>query len=372
MGWVFVCTATVTLIANLPLLYSCGYVHGWRGVAALWGFSPHQFLYCLLAFPFSAFGAFTSLHILLSRLGPRPELDSDGRWLIENWLAVLLLGLGLSSFVAVADYFGSARSLDKLQPMYAATAINALKDLNERVDAVKKADRDDIREKLIHDGRAEKANLSPPTSTDPATTSTWLTQLPPETAIQVIFDPHWQRRLRILNEPLYALSLIQVVVSIFVGFCALFSAAFCIHVIRAIPELQKTADLHAAVTSVSYGIFFFGLYPICYQQYRAEIEAFAGSGFTTLQQYFVAGLVLIVLSVLLALSFPTTAASGALIARVLPILVIGLGLDAERRGPQVLRRLIGIETNTGTQVILAILFMLIGIFMAFQIWPRRA
>src|ERR1035441_7107618 len=349
MQWVVGFTILVALVVNLPLLYSLNTVHGLRGVADLWGYSPHQFLFCLLILPFAAFGTFTSVYVTVVHVGPKLQPEFGGRVFVENWMAVLLGGIALSSLITAADYFGSGRSLDKLQSPYATVAIRALRNLNAKVDALKRSEREDARDKLIRDGKAARQSLSLPATRDVNSVNRWMGTLPFESVLQVVIDPELQRQLRLTNDALYALSLVQVLTSIFVGVCALFSAGLYVHVARGAPQLHGSAEMHYFFSAAFYVIFFIGLYPICYQQYRSELEVFTGPASTTLQQYFVGGLVLLVLSTLLALNPTKDAIPGIIFARLLPIMVIVLGLGAEMRGPQVLRRLVGTRTNAGTQ-----------------------
>src|SRR5689334_2684502 len=137
MSWVIAFTVIFYAIANAPFFYALFCVHGWRESGVLWGYSPHQFLFCLLVFPFACFATLAALYSLLSMIAPRLPDEFAGKWFSDNWPAVLLIGIAVCSVITVADYFSSARSLDKLERPYARAAIDALQNLNEKLNATK-------------------------------------------------------------------------------------------------------------------------------------------------------------------------------------------------------------------------------------------
>jgi hypothetical protein len=361
----------VYLGANIPLLYALFSVHGRDGLAALWGYSPHQYLFCLTVFPFAAFSAFTALHILIDKLGREVPDDFLPKVFLDNWIPLLLVGISLSALLTAADYYGSARSLDKLTPEYALMGVQYIKAINDELQTVKRSERDDARDTLVLSARKSALSISFPEHVTPAEVHQMIREAPPQVALQVMMNPKLQRRLGLLDPTLHPLSVFQVFICIFVGFCGLLAVGICVLGSHELEPSSKYPALHAALNATFYTVFSFGIYALCYQQYRSELEAVTGSGGTTLQQFFVGALVVFALTVLTAVDPSKGALPGVLFIRCLPILVMLLGFGAELKGPQVLRPLIGAETTAGIQVILISVFGLIACFTAFQVWPRR-
>lgn len=366
MRWVIAWALCICIIVNLPLLSMLASQASRSALSALWGYSPHQFFFCLVVFPFACITSLTSLYILVTRLGSDWPEGLRGYAFLQNWPAALLIGVCLSSLVTFADYFSSARSLDKLSPSISAIATRSFQKIDEALNKIPLAQRDGARDDLIQKALQAKRDLNPPSFKDTGEVARWLQGLSPELVVQIVTDASLQRQLKMLDQRTYSLSILQVFVSVFVGTVALFSAAVCFHIIH---HAQTSAAIWEARNAAFNAVFFFGFYSICYQQYRNEIEFYGVSGSTTLQQFFVGAIVIGLLIALGALDINKEHVGPQFVERCLPLIIVSIGIGAEIHGAKLLRALIGAKTNWGTQFILAFVIIACGIFVGWQIWP---
>lgn len=373
MTWVILCTLLVYVASNLPLIYSLCCTHRLKGVAALWGYSPHQFLFVALIFPFAAFCSFLSIYILYSRVGPLIPADSGWGWFLNNGVPVLIAGLCIASIITVGDYVSSARSVDKLRPQYARRFIAYVQTLKSQIDDLPNDQRADRRERSVREARKAKSELLLPPSSIDQVDATWLKRLQPMVFLQVAQDPALQRRLGLVDAVTYDLSFAQVVVTLFVAVCAAIAVFSCVGLyssnvidasIKNSPELQRLSE--AAFGAV----VFFGFYPIFFHQYRAEIEPLVGSSGTILQ-HVVAGLaVSLALIVLAAVSFRKEVPD-LILTRLLPIFIIIAGFWVAGHDPEILRQIIGTETSIGRQIAFVSLFLAASVGSMILLLIRR-
>lgn len=370
MFWVVLCAILAYIVVNVPLIYSLFFVQGRQGIATLWGYAPNQFLFLVLAFPFAALSTFIALHNLIVNVGPEIPPGYPVRVLFDNWIASFLIGLIVVSLIAIGVYFSSAMSFDKLQPKYAQRAVEALKLLEDRIEDIENEKREPFRQSLIRQARKELEALAPPPSDDATAFETWIDQLPPDVYLQVVQNPKFERPL--MNPTIQSLNIVQLTTALFVGFYALVAIIFCIYASRGVSlTSQGRLELSGSISVLYYALFFFALYPICYSQHRAEIERFAGTGSSVLQDVLTGLAILTALILLRASDVAIREAPGFNILNYVPIIIVVVGYVVQISNPQIMRQLIGSQTRFGTQIIFAIVYALLSVFGMVQIWPRN-
>lgn len=371
MSWVILCTVVAYVVVNLPLVYSLFFVHGRKGISSLWGYAPNQFLFLILPFPFAAFMTFMALRILIGRLGPSLPPEYSFKGVYDHWLVSLLIGLAITCIITSVVYFTSAMSFDKLEPKYAIRAIQSVRLVEDQLLNVKSDEREDYREKLIMSAKEEIQKLSLPPLQDSTALEDWLNRLRPEVFLQVVQNPGWQLRLKIMNPTIHALNIVQLLTALFIASCGFMAALLCIHGFRVLNLAEPFAlELRNASNALFYALFFFAFYPICYRQHREEIENFIGPGSTILQDVF-AGILVIAVMIWLRSSDPNNRElSLSMIGRYIPVGIAGTGLLAEIISPQIMRQLIGSQTNLGIQIIFGILFVVFSLLPVMQVWLR--
>src|SRR5206468_11368942 len=130
-------------------------------------------------------------------------------------------------------------------------------------------------------------------------------------------------------------------------------------------------ELRASISALILAVCFFGLYSICFSQYRSELDVVAGTGSSTLQHVFVGLIAASAIYILYSCDPNKGDSSGVIMTRYLPMIFVASGIGAEFAFPKVMRQLIGSETNMGRQAILAILVAICGVVSLSQLWPRR-
>lgn len=277
--------------------------------------------------------------------------------MLENWSAWVVLGLAVACVVAVVAYFSSTMSLDKLKPAYAGLALDAVEQVDHRLSTVAEDKRSSRRAATIRAARATAAKLEPPQDDKDSLLAEWLGQQEPEVVLQFLVNPHSQLRLRVLEPTLHAQNLFQMVAALLVAAIALAAAFLTIHTARSIGfPANPNPDVSDAVRLLGYALFFFALYPLCYYQTRVQIQEFVGEGFSVLQDYFSAAMILLVLMMLNWLEPTEKLFSIATLSKYLPVIVITGGFAAEGLTPGLLRQILGRETTWGIQFLLAVLF----------------
>lgn len=351
------------LVANAPLIYSLRYVHGLSGTLSLWGYAPNQFLYLVVFYPFAALMTLVAMYSFVAELNSLLPLTSRLRPVFDNWPVAVLIGIILAAFISIVVYLTSAWSFDKLQPQYARKALEAVAKVEEQVEAasLKKEEQSSFRQKLIREAKQELRTLQIPSQNDTASVDQWLDTLKPEVYLQVVQDGRLTQRLRLLNPALHALNVFQLLNTLFMASCALVVAVFCIYAAREmrydgtnIPELTQT------INAAFYAVFFFGLYAVCYHQYRSQIEEVVGTGTTILQDVFVGIIVLVMLVWLRWLVTNNLELSVETSLKFLPVVIFGISYVAGNSSPQILKQLIGSETNVGIQIVLSLIAILLA------------
>jgi len=365
-------TVIAYVLANFPLVYSLIYVHRKAGIAELWGYSPHQFFFLVFIFPLSAFVTFLGLHLMVKRIGPIIPDAFAIKWAFDNWVILLLFGLCLASMITIVDYFCSARSIDKLTPAYARRTLDAVQKVTESINAYKKEERNDERERLIAEAIKAKETLTPPPQDTPGAVARWLDTLPPPVVLQVVMDAGQQRRLHLLDSTLYPLNVLQVLIGLFVGISTFIMAVGVIYIMSVLNATARTSiEFDRVANAAFYAVFFFGFYVICYQQYLSEIATVAGSRFSSKPQVAV-GLFVITLMILLTVLDPSKSnLPRFILLRIFPLIAMLSAIIVEWSGPQLLRQFIGIEVNFATQIFLIIFVWACTLYPLFHIWPSN-
>jgi hypothetical protein len=292
----------------------------------------------------------------------------------DNWPVAVLIGLMLATLITIVVYLTSAWSFDKLQPKYARKAIDAFGMVEEQVEgsSLKKEEQDSFRQKLIRDGKQELANLQLPPQADPESVDKWLDTLRPEVYLQVVQSSRLPQRLQLFDPAIHVLNVFQLLSVLFMASCAFVIAAMCIYCAREmnydgtnIPELTQT------INATFYAIFFFGLYAICYHQYRSQMEEVVGLGKTILQDIFVGIVVVVMLIWLRWLVTNNLETSLETALKFLPVVIFGLSYVAGSSNPRILRQLIGNETNVGIQIVLSLIAIILSSIPVIRILIAR-
>jgi hypothetical protein len=372
MFWVLLTAACAYCIVNLPLVYSLLRVHGWKGIGWLWGYAPNQFFFLVVVFPFATLYTFLALRILVVDVRVAMPMSDPARFVLLNWSAWLVAGLGFVSLITVVVYFASAMSLDKLRPAYVAVARDAIAKFDRRLARVPEGEREARRADIIRGAQAEAASDQPPVGDDERAVGDWLRAQEPEVALQFLMNPGSQLRLQLLNPTIHALNIFQLLVGLFVGVIALASAFLTIYSARItnFPNVPSAA-LSEAVRFLNYALFFFAIYPLLYHELRLQMQEFVGRGFNVMQDILSAGIVLFVMVVLSYLQPTERLISLESVAKYLPLVVLTGGAAAGGLAPGIWRQLVGRETSWGIQVLVALLFMVMASLPLLQELLRR-
>lgn len=373
MIWIMLGTALAYILANAPLAYALR-VHGFNGIATLWGWAPNQFLFLIVFFPLAVFSTLAALQGFVFRSAPTLHLTRPVSDVAKNWPASILVAALLAAAIGLIVYFQSAWSFDKLEPKYAQHAVVAMQQVNNDVlkSSAKPEEQEAFRGNLVSTSKADLEASSIPDPSDRKAVDGWLTSLTPGTYLQVIQNPSLQVRLGLLNPILHPLVVFQLFTVLLVGVITVALSALCFFVAKDVgydgtnyPELGQT------LLAVQYSVFFFGIYAICYNQYRAQIEYAVGSGSTVLQDVFVMALVVALLLALVTLDPGNRQWSFDAVAQYAPaaLLVFGAGASAAR--PQIMRQVIGSETTPGIQAILVVCSLVLAALPILQLIPRQ-
>jgi hypothetical protein len=351
MVWCLFATACAFAMANAPLLYCLLRSHGPNLVGKLWGYSPQQFFFCLFIFPFGALATFWALTTLLTEVGPLVNETAPIRPLYDHWVLCPLAAMALACILTGLDYWSSARSLDKLRPEYSRLALSTLEDLHDQVSATPATGRDELLREFSRN--ATQALKVPPKSSTKV--AEWLQAQNAPQRLGVLLDADLQRKLSLLEPNLYVISLFQVAATVGVGITLMFVAliGFSTHA-QAAYMSGGAESLGKVLNLCSLGVVAFGLYAICYQQYRLQISELVGKYSSTNPHYFVA---FAVIAVLLTLSLANPEKSVSLVAvaaRFGPLIALGSLTVVERTQQAAVRSLIGMDTNFGTQAMVAV------------------
>jgi hypothetical protein len=183
----------------------------------------------------------------------------------------------------------------------------------------------------------------------------WLQAQDGPQRLGILLDAGLQRRLSLLEPDLYVISLFQVATTVGVGITLMFVAliAFSTHA-QAATMPGGAEALGRVLNLCSLGVVAFGLYAICYQQYRFQLSELVGKYSSTNPQYLVAFAVIFVL-LTLSLANPEKSVSlVAIAARFGPLIALGSLTLFERTQQTAVRSLIGMDTNFGTQAMVAV------------------
>jgi hypothetical protein len=353
MIWVIACTLIAYIIVNLPLLYSLVAVHGPSGIGKLWGYAPNQFFFLVVLFPFAAFATFTCLNILVTRLAPRlPENYPLKFFFYENWAAAMMIAVVVGAVIALIAYFSSAATLDKLQPAFATRAVAAMQSLSTQ----------------------------PATSTQNVTqlqsegqsTERWLASLSKRDYLSVVTDRSQQLRLGIVDPTTQSLNMLQLLVGMTVGVMAVIGVLLSAHAMQQFGGSQDYPELKMAVNASFWAVLFFSAYPICYRVWRIALERATGQASTIMQDILVFLVIIVAMGVL---RFSDPANRQPTLQAILgyaPMLFVAGGYGGELLSPGLVNRLIGFESNTGIQLIVALILVIFSGVAAAGIWPTSS
>lgn len=373
MKWIILFTLISYVLVNSPLFYSLIYVHKPYGIGALWGYAPHQFLFLVVIFPFAAFAAFTSIYLFVFELYPVLPTTLSFKWLFDNWPAGLLVAISLTAMICTVIYFTSGWSFDKLRPEYATKTLSVIQTLENDVEqsSLKKEEQESFRRKGINAAKQATASLQLPESTDDETVSKWLDDLSPGIFLQVVQNPSLVTKLRLLNPAIHLLNIFQLFIVLLIGFCMLIIAGLTIAGAYQLKyDVSNYPQIGETLNAIFWTVFFFGWYSICYYQYRLQIESVVGTGTTVLQDVFTALIVTMILISIRLLDPSNREISQQAIISYLPIALLGVTGASGIIRPDLLKTLIGNETNAGTQIILSFLIFILSFIPLFRMLSR--
>ncbi|GAA5531416.1 hypothetical protein [Herpetosiphon gulosus] len=372
MTWVIFCTIITYIATIYPIIYSLRYVHKTKGIMRLWGYAPNQFLFMVIVFPIVTFLTFLSLrYILIKLISIIPSNYSLIR-IYDEWILSLIFGIIISGIITIAVYTTSSFSLDKLEPLYATRAMNAITSINEDINLVEKDKRESYRDKIINDAKQKRRNITLPNSLNSADIALWVENLEDDVFLQIIREPKSPIRLRLVNNTLYNLTVIQTFITILVCVYILFSAFLCIHAAKELNyDGKNLPELTVAIESVFYSLVFISLYPIFYRQYRTELEAITGSGTTVLQDIITGILITSLLIWIKSLDPSNRELNAVTIVKYIPVAVIGSTMFSGIIDQDTMKQLIGSDSRLGIQVILIVIFLIFSIIPIYHILSRN-
>lgn len=370
MVWVIIFTIVSVILANAPLLYIIFRVHYPSGLSVLWGYAPNQFFFPLIAFPMAAFATFIAMKLILSTLQAQ-ELTSHHpviRWSVDNWIVICLIGIILTSTICIIDYFSSAKTFDKLKPVYAQKAVIAAKEVRQTILAMPMDNRSESRRELIRDWRNEKKTVLVDLKNSNDLERDILA-LPAGIYLQIIQDPILQRNLHLMNTTVHALNVVQLFVSFLTSYCALFATILCVYLFKTNEFSIKIPEAQKALSAVFFAITFFSLFPVFYAQQREEIEYLVGTGYTIMPHVFTGLIAITVLTTLASLGYVENNWFNLIAARIIPILFIAIGFGVNFLPYHPLKQITGVEANWGTRVLLVICFLISWVLIGLHLWP---
>lgn len=359
MTWILIGVIVSYVLVNSPLIYSLLYVHGRKGTGDLWGYAPNQFLFLVLFFPFAAFCTLAALRLFVIKLYPSLPVDSKLSIVVDHWPIAVLIGLIIAALFTILVYFTSGWSFDKLHRNYAQGALVAAATFETKV-AQKSSNKDEqnaYRRELHSVARQQVQAARLPANRDPLQVEQWLSQQPPEVYLQVVQSRRLPHLLRLLHPAIHVLNIFQLLIVLFIASIAVFVAFVTILYGREVGfNGTNSPAVSATIGAVSWAVFFFSFYVVCYHQYRSQMEELAGSGTTILQDVLV-GMVVIAAFAGIKLIDPNNRELSVLtVLKFWPIAVFATGVAAEELLPQLMRQLIGKETTLGFQVGFSFIF----------------
>lgn len=370
MSWVILFSIAAVVLVNAPLLYILIRIHNPSLLSQLWGYAPNQFLFPLLAFPVSAFATFAAMKFLITTLQQKTPFHPVIRWTTDNWLVVVLIGIVLSASICMVDYFFSAKTFDKLQPVYAERAITATKEIRNMFLALPKDSQAETRRTLIEQWREQKTEIVSRLEQSSDMQKDMLA-LNAGVYLQVVQDPALQRKLHLMNPPIQALNVMQLFISLLTAFCALFATILCIYVFKMDATAAQLPLLKKSLSAVFFALTFFAAFPILYAEQRGEIEYVVGTGYTMMPHVFSALIIIVLLSFIATLEPVKGNLPYLITTRLVPILIISVGFGLNFINSQPLRQLIGVDSNWGARILIIICCLLTWVFVILHLWPWK-
>jgi hypothetical protein len=364
MWWVVFATILVWLLALLPILHVFASSQFTPDeINKLMGFAPNQFLFILLLpFPLTAFFTFVALRHILIRVSPDQATNPVLSWFIHNWPAAILIGAIFSSAIAVADSFVTARTFDRLQPVFARQAISSSLSLRDRIErqtteVSKLEERRNIQDEAFKQTKDFSPDLPIPAQN--------VLKVAPPGFMKIILDVRFQRGWNLLDTTRANLTVLQTFIVLLVASTTMIVLGMMTLASKVIPRIE----LSSGIDALTWAIVFFAIYPICYRYFVAEMRSI--TNFTSTIGADVFSTLLIAVSAYFVLRIdPSVKDAFSLLLRGLPFLVvIGPSIYSSLAGPLSLRSYIGTESNWGSRLVLATLIMFVGAQVVYSTWP---
>lgn len=372
LKWVIAASFIATAAVTTSIFYSVFACHSWERTMRLWGHAPQQYVFSFLIFPFVSFAVFTALYLLVASVGPQLQEPSFAKKLVENWIILVLLVLILASIVTITVYLSAAMSPDKLNPQYAEMYLASADSLTLDFSSQESNKLEDYRRQRIASARREAESIRLKLD-DTQSPMRDLAALSPAAQLQIFQSPKLQRQLGLLSQPMQALTMLQLFITLSVGLLSLATifATWC-----AAEELgydgTNSPQLKAVIDALFFSVLAFASFPICYGQFRNQTEYLVGTGNWILSDIFATATVMGALIVLRFLDPANRSLSLSAVGRFIPLMVVGASSVLVMRESTLMRQLIGSETKMGTQVILGLILLLIGAGAIFSLWPKKS
>lgn len=349
--WITLSTVLIVLLVNLPLIYGYFSVHG-KYIWKLWGYAPHQFVFLLVPLPMATFATFVSLTIIFSTLSNSPNAHGVLNWCGQNWVVIILFGFILSTLFAVFDYYGNPKVFDRLESQFAKKAAISASEVRFRNENITE------KSEILAINKKAELHLSSLKS-DPDVTKKELLELEPDVYLRLVKDPWFQRKFQLLHPVSHMLSELQLTFALFVGFGALF-ASFLLFISHFSPGTDLTKATPAVITALA----FMSLYPLCFGYWSAEINTLTGQPINNVGYLIVAGLILIIGVLLVAVDINIRSVTGN-IATALPVMLSIFAVGATKTvGIENLRILIGVDANPATRFFVLVSLVIVGVILS--------
>jgi len=345
MLWVLSFTVAIWISANLPMIYLLFTNIRQKNLAQfwqLWRLAPNQFLFMTLVFPFAVFATFTCVYILVTRVSiDLPTSYPLKFFFYDNWAGVALIAAMIASLVALITYSYSGFSLDKLKPEYVTRAVSIV------------------------------INGSPPTSsiTLPENLSlNGLSSLNDNQYVLAVSDRNTQMHLQLLNPTTQALNVLQAFLGTFVGVVAAISVGLLCHLV-VFGKMGNNTYVIQCATAITWSIVFFSIFPIFFSIYRNSVYKLTNIQTSALLDI-LSLIAIVVLLIAIRMIFPSSRDNlVTIITNFLPVLAVGGSYLSEIKWPGIVNNIVGINSNTGTQAIFAVIFLMLAVTSSYAIWP---
>ena len=356
-------TGIAYVLVNLPLLWGLIF-KGLETVTLVWGLHPNQFFFLVAVFPFAAGGAFYAMVLLQRTL---KDADKSFRKRIGAlskpafFKITFLVGLCFALIIAIADDFGSTRSLDFLCGGNSAFGAKSLREVLDRYEA-----EDSPALELNEKGKTDAAEVARRLDgfkgdcldVEAELQAYYTEKGDPDsnvkafTCVHLLFNEQIGSELPITSLPSRILQGIELAVSMFTAW-TLIVAVICLFWISRCKQ-SITGNIRLMVSSCSVSLAAFWVFPFAMKYHLGEVNAAIGSGvFYSIGGDLWATVILCTVTFILILAFNQSNFLENTL-KIVPMIIGAAGIIWTRINPETvlqLRRLIGYEANWSFQLV---------------------